>query len=160
MNCSKLLGAAAIIASAVTSACTDPSTAAPEPQPGSQGPAVTSPPRGGALHLIARCQQYPGVTGSSCTIAVSNLTEIGVGWNIAYASAAGTSSLHSDVVLSPSGPGTDAAFGHCDVDRVTDAGQCTFWDGQGSLVGLRATVTVAYVGGNIWYWDGRYSLGQ
>jgi hypothetical protein len=154
---SHLLNAAAMIAAAVLTACTDTSTTAPK------NPVLGPPPvvlRSGALHLATVCSQYTGLAGSSCTIASSNIAEIAVGSPVIYASAVVTAALHSDVVVDPPLAPENAAFGHCDLDLATGSGQCTFSEGTGTLAGFRASAVAAYAGGNIWYWDGTYSFVQ
>ena len=154
---SKLQITTTIIASVVLAACSDTMATAPKTQTVGP-PSVVSVPRSGALHLVAECSQYTGLAGSSCTITSSNLTEIGVGSKVVYASAAGATALNSDIALNPPGSGSNAAFGDCNLDLAIGFGQCTFNSGTGNLTGFRASAVAAYPGGNIWYWDGTYSF--
>ena len=153
---SKLLLTTAVMASVAVTACDTMATAPSHQTDGP--PSVVSVGRSGALHLIADCSQYTGLAGSSCTITSSNLTEIGVGSKVVYASAAGQTSLNSDIALNPPGSVNNAAFGNCSIDLVTGFGQCTFNGGTGNLTKFHASSVAAYPGGNIWYWDGTYSF--
>jgi hypothetical protein len=157
---STLLTAATITASVVMAACSDTTPTAPQHQIGDPAILVTSSPRSGALHLIAECSQYTRLAGSFCTFTFSSVKEVEVGSRVVYASAAGATSLNSDVALGPPGAGNDAAFGHCDLDLAAGYGQCTIWGGEGTLSGFRASAVAAHAGGNIWYWDGTYSFAQ
>ena len=153
---SQLLIATAIVVSSAMTACSESNSTAPK------GGAPTDPPpaRSGSLRLTTDCSNYTGLAGSSCTIAASNLGAIAVGSTVLYASAAGAAALHSDVTLAAPGSGTDSAFGHCDIDLVTNAGTCTFSGGTGNLAGFQADASVAHPGGSIWYWEATYTFAQ
>jgi len=152
---SQLLIATAIVVSSAITACSDSSSTAPKGVPTDPPPA-----RSGSLRLTTDCSNYTGLAGSSCTIATSNLGEIAVGSTVVYASAAGAAALHSDVTITAPGSGTDSAFGHCDIDLVTNSGTCTFSGGTGNLAGFQAEASVAHPGGNIWYWEATYTFPQ
>jgi hypothetical protein len=101
--------------------------------------------------------QYTGAAGSFCTITSTNLNAIDGGAKVTYASAAGATSLNSDVVLSE-GPG-NSAFGHVALDFVTLSGVITFSGGTGQFIGFHASAAVTYdAGKNLWHWDGTYSF--
>ena len=120
---------------------------------------VTSLPRSGELHVTKECSVYTGLAGSFCTITSSNLKEIEVGSTVVYATDASPTTVDSDVVLAPPGPGNNAAFGHCTLDRVTRLGRCTFSGGTGAFTGFNATVDVSSpLGRPTFAWDGTYSF--
>jgi hypothetical protein len=104
------------------------------------------------------CSEYFGQAGEFCTITSSNLEQIEVGSKVIYASAAGATSLDSDVVLDPPGPGNNRAFGHCHLDFATGLGLCTFSGGTGKFTHFHASADVSYVSGVDWAWDGTYSF--
>ncbi len=114
--------------------------------------------RSGALHVTKECSEYTGLAGSFCTITSSNLEAIEVGSRVVYAKAAGATSLDSDVVLDPPGPGNNTAFGHCALDFATGLGLCTFSGGTGKFMWFHASADVSYLGGPNWAWDGTYSF--
>jgi hypothetical protein len=142
------------IAAVVTIACSD-STA---PQLGPEEPLSASSPRSGALHVTKECSEYTLQAGSFCTITSSNLKQIEVGSRIVYAQPAGATSLDSDVILDPPGPGNNTAFGHCALEFATGVGRCTFSGGTGKFTWFHASVAVSYLGGPNWAWDGSYSF--
>ena len=114
-------------------------------------------PRTGSLHVTKECSQYTGAAGSFCTITSSNIPQIEPGMRVVYASAAGATSLNSDLVLD--GPGNNDASGHVTLDFLTLSGVVTFSGGTGRFSGFRAAVTVTYnVGDGLWHWDGTYSF--
>jgi hypothetical protein len=96
-----------------------------------------------------------GRAGDFCTITSSNLKAIRAGSTIVYASAAGPTSLDSDVVLH-AGDHT-AAFGHVVLDFLTASGTIKFAGGTGKLEGFHARATVSFHDG-FWHWDGTYRL--
>lgn len=114
-------------------------------------------PRSGALHVTKECSQYNGQAGSFCTITSSNIPQIQPGMRVVYTSAAGATSLNSDLVLD--GPGNNDASGHVTLDFLTLSGVVTFSGGTGRFSGFEASVTVTYnPSTNLWYWDGTYSF--
>src|SRR5687768_16499497 len=108
-----------------TSAQTRNSSAAPSLSASSQ--------RRGDLHVTKECSEYFGRAGEFCTITSSNLKQIEVGSRVVYAEAAGATSLDSDVVLDPPGPGNNEAFGHRALEFATGRGVCTFSGGTGKF---------------------------
>lgn len=116
-----------------------------------------SSPRSGVLHVTKECSAYTGLAGSYCTITSSNLKAIKVGSRIVYTSAAGATSLDSDVVLD-AGDG-NKAFGHVTLDFVTGTGwSITFSGGTGKFTGFRANADVSVDSTGLWHWDGTYSF--
>jgi hypothetical protein len=114
-----------------------------------------SSPRSGDLHATKECSGYTGAAGSFCTITSSNLAAIEVGSKIVYLQpAALLTPAGSDVVLDLPGPGNNAAFGNCSLA----VGHCTFWGGTGKFTWFHASVTVSYLAGLNWAWDGTYSF--
>lgn len=114
-------------------------------------------PRSGALHVTKECSQYNGQAGSFCTITSSCIPQIEPGMRVVYTSAAGATSLNSDLVLD--GPGNNDASGHVTLDFLTLSGVVTFSGGTGRFSGFEASVTVTYnPSTNLWYWDGTYSF--
>ena len=112
---------------------------------------------GTPLHMTKECSQYTGAAGSFCTITHSNVEAIDKGAKVTYASAAGATSLDSDVVLD-TGQG-NKAFGHVVLDFATKTGVITFSGGTGRLGGFQATADVTYnAKKDLWHWDGTYSL--
>ena len=115
-----------------------------------------SSPRSGALHVTKECSEYTGAAGSFCTFTSSNLKALRVGSRIVYLSAAGASSLDTDVVLD-AGPG-NRAFGHCTLVFAHLPGECTFQGGTGQFTWFHADVVVSTLDGINWQWDGSYSF--
>jgi hypothetical protein len=149
-----LLVATAIITSGVISACSD--TTAPEQlTPG--GLSSKSGPISGTLHVVKDCTAYHGFAGETCTITSSNLKEI-EGSLITYASDAVGTSLDTDVLLDPPGPGNNIAFGHCTLSLATGVGVCRLSGGTGKFTWFQADVAVSYLGGPNFAWDGEYSF--
>jgi hypothetical protein len=126
--------------------------------PSASAPATASALRGGDLHVTKECSEYTFLAGSFCTITSSNIKGIEVGSRVVYATAAGATSLASDVVLDPPGPGNNTAFGHCALDFATRVGVCTFSGGTGKFTHFQATANVSYLGGHNWGWEGTYSF--
>jgi hypothetical protein len=117
----------------------------------------TGSPRSGELHVTKECSEYFGHAGEFCTIRWSNLNAIEPGMRVVYTSAAGATSLNSDLVLD--GPGNNDAFGHVTLDFPTLSGVVTFSGGTGRFSGFHATVAVTYdAGEDLWHWDGTYSF--
>ena len=106
--------------------------------------------------MTKECSAYTGLAGSFCTITSSNLDAIEVGSRIVYGRAAGATSLDSDIVLDPPGPGNNTAVGHCALDFATGLGLCTFSGGTGKFTWFHASANVSYLGGPNWAWDGTY----
>ena len=73
-------------------------------------PSVAASPRSGDLQITKECSEYTGQAGSFCTFVSSNIRAIPAGAWIYYASAAGATSLDTDVVI-VAGPG-NVATGH------------------------------------------------
>lgn len=142
-----------------SSSPTAPSTSAQSANFGAPSLSASSP-RSGALHVTKECSEYTFLAGSFCTITSSNLKQIEVGSKVFYASAAGATSLNSDVVLDAPGPGNNRAFGHCQLEFTTGVGLCTFSGGTGKFRSFHATAPVSYLGGPNWAWDGTYSLSR
>jgi hypothetical protein len=115
--------------------------------------------RSGALQVTKDCSEYTGLAGSFCTITSSNLKQLAVGSRVVYESAAGATSLDTDVILYEPGRG-NTAFGHVVLDFVTATGTVTFWGGTGKLRGLQARADISYLSGPNWAWDGTYSFSK
>jgi hypothetical protein len=114
-------------------------------------------PRSGDLHVTKDCSQYLGRAGDYCTIRSSSLNAIRPGMRVVYASAAGATSLDSDLVLD--GPGNNNAVGHVTLDFQTLSGVVTFDGGTGRFRGFHANVDVTYdAASGLWRWDGAYSF--
>jgi len=107
------------------------------------------------LHVTKECSQYVGHAGEFCTITSSNLNAIDPGMRVVYTSAAGATSLNSDLVLD--GPGNNDASGHVTLNFLTLSGVVTLSGGTGRFSGFHAVVTVTYDAG-VWHWDGTYSF--
>ena len=148
----KLRMATAILASVGITACSD-TTAPKELARGG-----VSSARSGTLRVTKECSAYTGQAGDFCTITSSNVKEIEVGSRVIYATAAGATSLETDIILDPPGPGNNTAFGHCALDFATGLGLCTFSGGTGKFTWFNASVAVSYLGGPNWAWDGTYSF--
>jgi hypothetical protein len=147
-----LLVATAMIASVGITACSD-TTGPKQLEPGG-----VSFARSGALHVTKDCSAYTLLAGSYCTITSSNLKQIEVGSRVVYATAAGATSLDSDLVLDLPGPGNNTAFGHVVLSLVTGTGVVTFSGGTGKFKKFHASVAVSPLGGFDWAWDGTYSF--
>ena len=115
-------------------------------------------PRSGDLYVTKTCLTYTGLAGDFCRITSSDVKAIEIGTRVVYGQAAGATSLDSDVVLDTPGPGNNKAFGHCRLDFTTLSGLCTFSGGTGKFNGFSASVSVSYLGGSDWAWDGTYSF--
>jgi hypothetical protein len=115
-----------------------------------------SSPRSGALHATKECSENTGLAGSFCTFTSSSLKALDVGSRIVYLSAAGATSLDTDVVLEV-GPG-NKAFGHCLLVYADLPGECTFWGGTGQFTWFHADVVVSTSDFVNWQWDGSYSF--
>jgi hypothetical protein len=150
----KLLVATAMLASLGISACSD-TTGPKQLEPGG-----VSFARSGALHVTKECSAYTLLAGSYCTITSSNLKQIEVGSRVVYATAAGATSLDSDLILDLPGPGNNIAFGHVVLSLVTGTGVVTFSGGTGKFTKFHARVVVSPLGWPNWAWDGTYSFRQ
>jgi hypothetical protein len=114
-----------------------------------------SSPRSGELHATKECSGYTGNAGSFCMITSSNLPAIEVGSKINYLQPAALLTPEgSDVVLDTPGPGSNVAFGNCSLA----VGRCTFWGGTGKFTWFHASVTVSFLSGENWAWDGSFSF--
>src|SRR5688572_29435079 len=136
----KLLMASAIIASVVITGCSD--TTAPK----QVAPGDVSFARSGTFHVEKNCGDYHGLAGEFCTITSSTLKEIERGSRVTYATGAGATSLESDLVLDPPGPGNNTASGHVVLDFVTLSGVVTFSGGTGKFTHFHARVDVSHLG--------------
>jgi hypothetical protein len=117
--------------------------------------ASASTARSGDLHATKNCLGFTGLAGSYCLITTSNLPQIESGSRIDYLQPALLlTPTGSDVVLDPPGQGNNAAFGNCSLA----VGHCTFWGGTGKFTHFHASVSVSYLGGHDWAWDGTYSF--
>jgi hypothetical protein len=152
MSHRKLFMASAIIAAVAGTACSD--TTAPK----QLGPGDVSFARSGTFHVEKNCNDYHGMEGELCTITSSTLKEIEPGSSVTYATAAGATSLESDLVLDLPGPGNNTATGHVVLDFVTLTGVVTFSGGTGKFKWFQARVDVTHLRGNDWAWDGTYSF--
>jgi hypothetical protein len=156
MNRSDLLRATALIATLITTACSDMS--GPD-QPGADRSSSKSF-QGRSLQLTKECSEYLGLAGDHCTIIKSNVRQIPAGSTVTYLADADLVNLSfdGDVVLraNPS----DAAFGHCIItDLLTATGTCEFTSGIGQLSGFRARVVVSADRDPLLTdWKGTYSL--
>ena len=122
-------------------------------------------PRSGTLHVVKECRVYFGAAGEHCTITSSNISQIKVGSNVVYASAAGdpiAGQLNSDLIID--GPGNNTAYGHVVLDLTTGTGVVTLSGGTGSFKHFHARVDVAPVTPPVsltppyFAWDGPYSF--
>jgi hypothetical protein len=119
---------------------------------------LSSSPRSGALHVTKECSQFTHLAGGFCTITSSNIKEIEVGSKVVYASAAGATSLDSDLSLDLPGLGNNAASGHVALNFLTLTGIVTFSGGTGKFTHFNAAVAVTHLTGPNWAWDGTYSF--
>ena len=127
----------------------------PNPTAGVLG--LAAAPRSGEIHVTKECSGYTGDPGSFCMVTASNVKAIEVGSKILYLqpdllfTPAG-----SNVVLSPPGPGNNAAHGNCSLA----AGVCTFAGGSGKFTTFHARVDVTpNADFSLWFWNGTYSFG-
>lgn len=149
--------ASAIVAAAVTTACSD--TMAPRDL-ASEGLSASSS-RSGTFHVEKECSTYTGQAGDICTITSSSLKEIEPGSRVIYADAVSSGGiLDTDVRLDVPGPGNNAAFGHCTVDlnNIDGTTGCVFSGGTGKFQWFHASVVLTPVGGAVLAWDGTYSF--
>lgn len=110
--------------------------------------------RSGTLEVVKECSGYTGEEGSFCTFTSSSLTGAPAGSKVFYLQPADAA---SDVILDPPGPGNNKAFGRCVLDEDLD-GECTFNGGTGKFKHFRAALTVTYLDGVDWHWEGPYSF--
>ena len=117
-------------------------------------------PRSGVVHLTKQCLEYTGLPGSFCTITSSDLEQIEVGSKVFYASAATATSLDSDVILDPAGPGNNKAFGHVVLDRVAGVGTVNFSGGTGKFTHFNADIVSTRINPALRLWSlvGTYSF--
>jgi hypothetical protein len=110
--------------------------------------------------VTKECSEYTGLAGSFCTITASNLNQIPVGSKVVYTDAAGATSVDTDIIVDPPGPGNNIAYGHVVLDFLTGTGTVTMSGGTGVFTGFHATVAVSYLGGPNWLWNGTFSFGH
>jgi len=110
--------------------------------------------RSGTLVVDKNCDNYTGAPGSYCTFYSSNVDWAPVGTNILYLQPESNS---SDAILDPPGPGNNKAFGHCNLPDGLN-GACAFTGGTGKFTHFRVTITVSYLGGLNYHWEGPYSF--
>jgi predicted small secreted protein len=109
-----------------------------------------------SLHITKECSQYTGAAGSFCTITTSNVRAIKPGSRVIYKSAAGATSLDTDIVLR-TGHG-NRAFGHVVLDFVTGTGTVRLNGGTGRFRHFHAAAAVSYIAGVDWAWQGTYKF--
>src|SRR6187401_1244449 len=73
---------------------------------------ASATPRSGTLKVDKECSHYTGGPGSDCTFYSSNVGWAPVGTNILYLQPGQNP---TDVILDPPGPGSNKAFGSCDL---------------------------------------------
>lgn len=110
--------------------------------------------RSGFLSVDKECSGYTGEPGSFCTFTSSNLKGAPAGSKVFYLQP---DQLASDVILDPSGPGNNKAFGRCNLPDGLN-GECTFTGGTGEFTHFRATLAVTSDDGLNWHWEGPYSF--
>jgi hypothetical protein len=113
--------------------------------------------RSGDLNATKECSMFHRRAGEFCTITSSNLKEIPMGTRVYYLSDAGATSLDSDVILDPPGPGNNVAYGHVFLDFSTLTGTVTFTGGTGKFSNFNGSVIVTHLAGVNWAWNGTYS---
>ena len=107
--------------------------------------------------MTKECSQYHGPAGSFCTITSSNINAIRAGSRVVYASAAGSTSLDSDLVLDGPGNNTRSATS-CSI-FATKTGVVTFSGGTGRFTHFHAgPIAVACPAFPDCSWDGPYSF--
>ncbi|HXQ77481.1 MAG TPA: hypothetical protein VN797_04710 [Gemmatimonadaceae bacterium] len=119
--------------------------------------------RSGWLHAVKNCGGYHGLAGQSCILTSTNLRQIPDGSTVTYASALGTTTLNSDIIITPPGPGNSVAFGHVDLNLITRTGVATLNGGTGVFKHFSATVNIVKIvtaDGHDWTWDGPFSFGS
>jgi hypothetical protein len=112
--------------------------------------------RSGDLNATKECSMFHRRAGEFCTITSSNLKEIPIGTRVIYLSGAGATSLDTDVILDPPGPGNNLAFGHVFLDFATLTGRVTFNGGTGKFSHFNGSVVVTHLTGVNWAWTGAY----
>jgi hypothetical protein len=116
---------------------------------------ASASPRTRALHITKECSQFQGQAGQFCTITSSNLRAIPVGSRVFYlAPVFTTAGLDTDIVLY-TGPG-NSAFGHVTLALPKGPGTVTLNGGTGKFRHFHARVTVSFISGVNWAWDGTY----
>jgi hypothetical protein len=121
-------------------------------------PAASATPRSGDLHMTKDCTEYAGQAGGFCTITSSNLPAIPAGSRIVYASAAGATTLDTDISIATR-PG-NVASGHCTLDFLALPGVCTLSGGTGKFTHIQTSVVVSpdATTANVWHWDGTFAF--
>jgi hypothetical protein len=117
-------------------------------------PLASATPRSGTLKVDKECSGFTGLPGSFCTFYASNVGWAPVDTNILYLQP---DQNPTDVILDPPGPGNNKAFGSCDLPDGFN-GVCTFTGGTGKFTHFHATITVTYLGGLNFHWEGPYSF--
>jgi hypothetical protein len=115
---------------------------------------LAASPRSGELHLTKTCGDF--VTDFTCTVQTSNVKAIEAQSTILYLQPDQLGTQQgSNVVLTPPGPGSNAAYGNCSLAT----GVCTFSGGTGKFASFQARVDVtADENFVVWFWDGTYSF--
>jgi hypothetical protein len=119
-------------------------------------PSVAASPRSGDLHITKECSEYTGQAGSFCTFVSSNIRAIPSGARIYYATAAGATTLDTNVVI-VAGPG-NVATGHCTLDFLALPGLCAFSGGTGQFTHFQAWAAVSVDGTGLWHWEGAFNF--
>jgi hypothetical protein len=119
---------------------------------------ASASPRSGAFRITKECHEYHGAAGEFCTITSSDLKGVDPGSRVVYTSAAGATSLNTDVVLW-TGPG-NRAFGHVVLDFTTGTGTVTLDGGTGRFRHVHAVAAVSHIDGFDWAWDGIFGFGS
>jgi hypothetical protein len=120
-------------------------------------PAASATPRSGDVHIVKDCTGYAGQAGGFCTITSSNVPAIPPGSRIVYASAAGATTLDTDISIATR-PG-NVASGHCTLDFLALPGVCTLSGGSGKFTHIEARVVVSPdATPNVWHWDGTFDF--
>ena len=117
--------------------------------------------RSGYLHAVKNCADYHGLPGQSCTLTFTNLKQIPAGSLVIYARGPVGTSLDTDFIIAPPGPGNSVAYGHVILDLVTRTGSVTIDGGTGQFRHFTATISIAKIvtaDGHDWTWDGPYSF--
>jgi hypothetical protein len=113
--------------------------------------------RSGDLNATKECSEFHRRAGEWCTFTSSNLKEIPKGTRVIYLSAAGPTSLNTEVILDPPGPGNNVVYGHVFLDFATLTGLVTFNGGTGKFTHFQGSVVVTHLTGVNWAWNGGYS---
>jgi hypothetical protein len=108
--------------------------------------------------LSQNCDEWTSEEPSFCTVIESNVAALKKGTKILYyGPVVDKTTFSSSNVVLDDGAG-DTAIGNCIVDYEAMRGMCAFHAGNGSLAGFTAIAQASTDDGQVWHWNGSYSI--